>query len=297
MRLGLGTAQFGMDYGVSNTVGKASIQDISGILDLAHESGVSLLDTAPHYGDSEEVLGLFRVSDRFKVVTKVSSMADLSASEKAAHFKDGLTRSLSRLGVDSVYAVLMHDSRDLLGPCGGEIAAEARECQDAGMIGGFGVSVYDPEEAEKVLDRFPVDIVQLPANVFDQRFVSSGLLSTLRDDGIEVHLRSVFLQGVLLMPPENLPAHLRGLHVALEAFRSACSRIGITPAQGALAHIRKLEGMDCAIVGVTTLEQFASNLRDYEAAGNCNMDFGPFAVHNQELVDPRRWAPRQGADR
>lgn len=296
MRLGLGAAQFGMDYGVSNAAGRTPADEVGRILDLARDRGVTVLDTAEHYGDSEKVLGGRGAGRDFNIVTKVSSMRSMSPGEKAGRFTESFEGSLGRLRTDFVYGLLLHDSGDLLGPGGEGVYERASRLKAGGRLGKFGVSVYGPDEIKEVLEKYDIDLVQAPANVFDRRLEKSGILRRLKQSGVETHVRSVFLQGLLLMRPGELGGPLIGLAPALSAFRAACEMAGVSPALGAFAYVRRLDGVDRVIVGVNNREQLEANLRDFDAAGGLDMDFSRLDVARKELIDPRTWAA-QGAIR
>jgi aryl-alcohol dehydrogenase-like predicted oxidoreductase len=212
-RLALGTAQFGLAYGITNREGKLSPDEVTAVLSSARDAGVTTVDTAVAYGDAEEQLGKHDLSV-FSVVTKLppydgttpaSSWVDL-------HLRD----SRARLGVAPA-ALLLHRSSDLLGRNGREIAEALHRAQADGLTGGIGVSVYAPSDLDAVAGRLRWTDVQLPYNVCDRRMAQSGWLTRLANAGVRIHARSVFLQGLLLQPSEELP-------LAFSAWRPLWSR-------------------------------------------------------------------------
>jgi aryl-alcohol dehydrogenase-like predicted oxidoreductase len=271
MELGLGTVQFGARYGVAHAGPRARPAEVRAILERAVQRGVRVLDTAPAYGDAEALLGSFgRLVERFDVVTKTGG---------------DLRRSLRALGLTRVWALLEHDPARLVGP-GAEAAFDAlRAERDAGRAQAIGVSVYGREQLERILERFPLDVVQLPLSAVDQRMLP--VLADLRGAGIEVHARSVLLQGALLAEPERL-AHLPATRDAVRAFQARARRAGLTPLQAALGFARALPELDVVLVGAQSLAQ----LDELLAASDARVERGWFAscaCDDPRAVDPSRW--------
>lgn len=291
MRLGLGTVQFGLDYGVSNRGGQTPEQEAERILEAARRAGVDVLDTAPGYGASESVLGrLLRPGDRFRVVTKVPRLAEgAAAPARAEALRAGLRASLERLGLERVHGLLFHHAGDLLGPGGDAVYRAAADLAAEGLAEKVGVSVYAPEEALDAVRRFGVGLVQAPLNALDRRMVDSGALEACARAGVEVHARSVFLQGLLLMDDADLDRWFEPARPALAAFRRAADAAGMTRAEAAMACVKGLEAVHCIIVGVNTAGQFAENLRAYAAARPGDLDCASLALDRVDMVDPSRW--------
>ena len=206
-RLCLGTAQFGQHYGIANQSGKVSKEEASRILSLAQERGVDSIDTAMDYGDSEHVLGQVGVS-RFNVVTKLPALPD-DVADVQAWVNAMVGASLNRLGAPFLYGLLLHRPGQLSGKQGAALSIALQNVKATGLVRKIGVSIYDPEELESILDALPVDLIQAPFNLIDRRLHTSGWLDRLHDKGVEIHVRSVFLQGLLLMPPTAVPGKFR----------------------------------------------------------------------------------------
>ncbi len=234
-RLILGTVQFGLPYGVSHRGGAVARDEVERILTAAHSAGVRTLDTAAAYGESERVIGSVAAALPFEIVTKT---LPLGASEPdpddLAAIDSAFRASLDKLGRQRVAALLVHDVRNLDGQGGAALWAQLERYRRDGLAGKIGVSVYDAAEAEALAARFPIEIVQLPLNVFDQRSTLSGVLERLAAGGIIVHARSPLLQGLLLMLPDELPPALQHARPAVEFWRSACAAAGVTPLAAAL---------------------------------------------------------------
>lgn len=206
-KLSLGTVQFGMAYGVANEQGQVSPPEVGEILRLAWESGIHGLDTAIAYGDSEAVLGGIGASG-WDVVTKLSAVPD-TVADVYAWAREQIAGSLERLRLEKVDALLLHRPDQLLGARGSELLAALHRLKDEGFTTKIGVSVYSPRELEPLLEMATFDVVQAPCNILDRRLVEGGWAQRLRDMGVELHARSVFLQGLLLMSEEQRPPKFR----------------------------------------------------------------------------------------
>lgn len=288
-RLGLGTVQFGLDYGVSNVRGRPSEDEVRGILAAALGGGMDVIDTAAAYGDSEAVLGrCLSGNARFRVITKTRPLRECTDGRAAAWIREGFSRSLQRLRQDSVEGFLVHHAGDLLGPSGDEIYAELVKLKKDGCIRRIGLSAYTGAEVDAALKRYDIDLIQIPINVLDQRLVLGGQLQRLRERGVEIHVRSVFLQGLLLMPLTVLPANFSPIRPLLQAWHDVLTEMGMTPVQGAFAYIQSLD-IDVVIIGIENAQQLRANQQDFSRARDRQMDFGPFALNDEAFLNPSRW--------
>lgn len=289
MELGLGTVQFGMDYGVANKSGRTPEDEVRRILTLAKDSRVRILDTAAAYGDSEVVLGrCLPQRTSFRVVTKTMPLHEARGTADALHLvRDGFARSLDQLGLPSVYGLLAHHADDLLGPRGDILWAELDNFRRQRLTTKIGLSVYTGAQVDAVLERFDIDLIQIPVNILDQRLISGGQLARLASKNVEVHVRSIFLQGLLLMEPDSTPAYFAPVKSILVALRRFLAKRGLTPAQGALAFARSLPA-DVILLGVNNMAQLAQNVADFAAALQV-LDFSAFAVADEKIVNPALW--------
>jgi aryl-alcohol dehydrogenase-like predicted oxidoreductase len=281
-----------MDYGISNPSGRTPPDEVDSILTTAQARGISLLDTAPAYGESERVLGGYPLRERgFKVVTKTREFdPGAQGTALARQLSAGLERSLSLLGLTRCYGLMFHHAADLAGERGKILMAEARSAQDRGLAEKIGVSVYTAGEIDAVMAAHRPDLVQLPLNVFDQRLIRSGHLKALKASGVEVHIRSVFLQGLLLMEPGALPSAMAHARPPLESFQSLASSLSLTPLQAALGFVLGLAEADIVLCGVNDSAQ----LLDICA---CALPleahrFGAMAQEDESLLNPSGWGKR-----
>ncbi len=283
MRLALGTAQFGSAYGTFNTHGQLSEQEAAACLDLAEAAGVDTLDTARAYG-SEDVLGRLGAAARFRIVTKVGKLGETPASD----VRRGVEASLTALRAEHVHGVLMHDAGDLAGDRGPAVWQELERLVREGLVGKVGVSVYTPEEAAALAARFPIGILQAPFSVFDQRMHASGAFRRLAAQKVEIHVRSIFLQGFALADPAVLPARLAPYQGLLETYRAIAARHGLTPLELAVATVRDNSAIDRVVVGVNGLAHFKEIL-DAWSRPSVSVNVSECAVEDPLLVNPATW--------
>lgn len=290
MKLGLGTVQFGLDYGVSNPEGRTPEPEVARILRLAADNGIGMLDTAVGYGNSEEVLGrTLPAQHSFAIVTKTPALrVDEGGGEYVERVRESFRKSISRLGQKRLYGILVHRAEDLLSAHGDQLMEALREFKQQGLVEKVGVSVYNAPQIDAILARFPIELVQLPVSVLDQRLIASGHLSKLRRAGIEVHARSVFLQGLLLMSPDALPAYFATIRDHLAGYHAHLESLGLTLLQAALGFVLGLPELDHVILGVNS----AAQLQEILAAQVAQVDaqsMARFALTDPAMLDPSRW--------
>lgn len=286
MKLALGTVQFGMKYGAFNCEGQVSSDEVRAILGLAQRAGIDLLDTAHAYGSSEAVLGEAGAGNNFRLVTKIPP---LNGVDPAAQVEAMFASSLERLQVGKVYGLMLHRAEDLAGAQGAAVWRALERLRDQGLVDRIGFSAYGPEEAMSLLRRFPVELIQVPLNVFDRRHLEAGTLAHCHQRGVEVHVRSVFLQGFALSEPEQLSAYLAQWRDVLAAFRGCAAELGLSPLQAALRFSLDAVGVERVVVGVDRAEQLAQIL---EAAKGDPLPMSAWTgLGSQDLglIEPSRW--------
>ena len=290
MKLGLGTVQFGLDYGISNNSGKTSLLEAESILQSANNFGIDMLDTASLYGDSEAVVGQSMHGQTFQIVTKTPQFKTPQIKkEHAAQLKQAFNNSVNKLQVDNVYGLLIHHADDLINE-GSEYLMEALEqIKASGKAQKIGVSVYSAEQVEKILERYQIDLIQLPLNVFDQRLVASGILKDLKRRGVEIHVRSIFLQGLLLMKLHQLPTRFTPFKAGIESYHRALSDYGLSPLQGSLLYVNSIEEVDYAIVGVTNADELQEIVDSLHKTLQILPDWQKFSCDDERLINPVNW--------
>lgn len=290
MKLGLGTVQFGADYGISNKDGKTPTAEVAAILDAATELGVRIIDTACLYGDSEDVLGRSMPSDsRFDIVTKTPQFAKQSLDEAdAQQVEDTFRSSLLRLNRPSVYGLLIHRADDLFVSGGDLLMDRLLTLKQSGLVSKIGVSVYSAHQIDEVLARFPIDLIQLPINALDQRLLQSGHLQKLKRAGVEIHARSIFLQGLLLMGLQDVPDYFSSVRERLESYHRFIEAQGLTPIQAALGFVANIPEIDQVICGVNNCQQLREICAAVQVKVRCE-DYADFAVMDEAIVNPALW--------
>lgn len=296
-RLGLGTVQFGLDYGVTNAAGKVSLESVRAILSEARHRGVGLLDTAALYGDSENVVGLADPDRSFSIVTKTVKVGDAGdAALAAAMVARRFEQSLRNLDRESVYGLLLHDPADLLGPFGEAVWRELQAIKSRGQARKVGVSIYTGDEIDRILSRFQPDLVQIPINAVDMRLVEGGQLEALRTRGVEVHARSVFLQGLLLQRPQDIPSKFGVLQDTVRDLHAAFEEYGLTPMEGLLAGVLRHSAISRIIVGTTSVAELAEIVTaSNRIAGRAfDIDFARHRIEDPRILNPALWNSIQG---
>jgi aryl-alcohol dehydrogenase-like predicted oxidoreductase len=293
-KLGLGTAQFGLDYGLTSQGVPVGEEDVGRILILAQAAAINLVDTAPAYGSSEVVLGrgLARLNPsealRFRIVTKLPSLRKaVTTVDKLALAQQSLNSSLSRLGCLCIYGLILHDPDDLRGPHSNALVDLLYRWKEEARVQRVGVSVYEAHQIDDALKVCKLDLVQLPISVFDQRILAGGHLVALRREGCEIHARSVILQGLLLMDESELPRQLASATSHLTRYRAALGRVRVSPLAAALGFVRSIPEIDHIVVGVHSSRHLTECLTAIEQP--CPLDFTEFALDDLDIIDPRRW--------
>lgn len=290
MKIGLGTVQFGVDYGVSNPLGQTKGKEVRRILEFAYQQGIRVLDTASAYGESESVIGReCPAPSCFSIVTKLPAFQKDVISEDDVAFAEGiLNQSLEKISQDSVYGLLLHQASDLLKQGGSSLYERLQSFKLSGRVKKIGVSAYDKEILDRVLQRFDIDLIQVPVSVLDQRLLAGEYLASVRNSGIEVHARSAFLQGLLLMDPATVPSSFESVRKHLLGYRSFLDERGLSPLSGSLAFVSGLDEVDAVICGVNNLDQLKEIVASSSACVNPS-DFSHFAIQDEQIINPSKW--------
>jgi aryl-alcohol dehydrogenase-like predicted oxidoreductase len=285
--LGLGTVQWGLSYGVANQSGTVTIETVKEILLKARSVGVKVLDTASHYGDAEMVLGKNSLKE-FNVVTKTLKFEASRITETEANqLKQTFQESLDKLSCKKVYGLLVHHVEDILVPGGSKIISAMKQLKEKEQVEKIGVSVYDSKQLDAVMKNFKPDLIQLPLSVLDQRMLSSGHLEMLNKKGVEIHVRSAFLQGLLVMPLDKIPAYFKPIKPLLVRWHEATKEQGLTSIQAALSFIKSIPYVDKVIIGVDSLEQFNACVEDFSI--EASFDAKGLACNDASFLNPSLW--------
>lgn len=269
-KLALGTAQFGLKYGISARK-KVGSKEVGPILEVAKQFGITMIDTAPSYGEAEAILGNHDLS-AFKVITKT-----LPKQQNTDTVLLAFLASLEKLKLKSVYGLLIHQTSDqnLL-----DQIELLKDLKQRGYTQRIGASVYSPYELRSLLRRFTPDIVSLPLNVFDQRFADDKeLIDLIVKHNIEVHARSVFLQGVVFMDHLNLPSHLEPVK----------DKLAVLTPHMALEFVKQQLFADYCTVGIESLNQFLDLCNLWGNDIPTRIDFSAFKIDDPKIINPSLW--------
>jgi aryl-alcohol dehydrogenase-like predicted oxidoreductase len=284
-RLALGTAQFGQHYGVANTSGSVPPDAVAAILARARDRGIDTLDTAIAYGESEAALGAAGVAS-WRVITKLPA-APAAGTDAVQWVERQVAGSLQRLRRERLDGLLLHRAADLSAPHGETLVRALAALKERDVIAAAGVSIYDPSELDALWPIWRPDIVQAPCNVLDRRLIQSGWLQRLAQAGVRVHLRSLFLQGLLLMPSAQRPAFFGRWRAPLDRWLAWCAERGESPLQAALTFVCALPEVERAVIGVDSVAQLEEILAAQARGGpSPPQDLG---CEDRELLEPSRW--------
>lgn len=299
-RITLGTAQLGLPYGIANQHGLPTQSVAERILCVALQSGITSFDTAAAYGESETRIGDFlaaRSDQGVFLTTKLPALKDNTAKQdKVGNFLwESLHRSLEKLHRQSIELLMVHSFQDF------RSEQEAyrdffRQAKEKRWVQRSGISIYDPFEAEELINlnnTYPTfDAIQLPLNLFDQRFLGEGLLNKLKANDFLIFSRSVFLQGLFFLTPENLPAKVQKAYPVLRQLQQLSEKYGKTVREIATGFVNSFEQIDSILLGVDTPEQLSDNVRDFQQhlPGECISEIRKtFSEIPAEIIDPRKW--------
>lgn len=287
-KLILGTVQFGLDYGINNTKGKPSDAIVKEILDLAYKNGIEYLDTAEVYGDSQKRIGLYHKEslNKFKIITKFSS----SVIKLSDDIKTRVLQNLKILQVDNLYCYMFHSFKDF------DVYFEKYKedlisLKKQKILEKIGVSIYTNEELEKVLKFENIDLIQMPFNLFDNSSLRGDIMIRAKEKGIEIHTRSVFLQGLFFKGKENLKENLVGLKLPLEKIEELSEKNNVSISDLALNYACQNNNIDKVLIGVDNANQLSENMHSVNKLIDKNVftEINNIEIHKKELLNPSNW--------
>ncbi len=291
-RLILGTAQLGMPYGVANKNGQPVPDLAKKIVKIAWEDDIREFDTAQGYGDSENVLGqairAHGLAADIKIVTKLKpglNHLDYDALEQA------VTGSLRILGIPRLHGLMLH-RESFLDQWQHGLGENLQGLVSKGLVEKIGVSVYSPGKALRAMDIEEIDLVQIPSNVFDRRFEEADVFRLAVQRKIQIHVRSVFLQGLALMPASELPPHMTFALPVIQTLAALCREAGVTRQALALGYVRQAYPNTGVLIGVETPGQLEENLAIWHAElpdGMLDQVVRTFSKVDERILNPAWW--------
>jgi aryl-alcohol dehydrogenase-like predicted oxidoreductase len=277
-RLALGTVQFGLDYGISNTSGQVPIEEARKILELAKEHDIDTLDTASGYGNSERVLGEIGIND-FQIVTKTTSL-----QLGIANVLQSFHQSLADLNTANVDGLLIHNIDEIKDKQFDALYEELEKLKQDKIINKIGFSTYTPDQVDFLLDNFDFDLIQVPFNVFDTRLIDGGQLQALKNQNIEVHARSVFLQG-LLLDFKHLGNYFSKWTKEFDSYQETVQDSELSLLEYALNFALNTSELDKVLVGVDN----ANQLLDIVNSSTMSVNLNEFSINDVGLLNPVYW--------
>tara|TARA_B100000674_G_scaffold455641_1_gene429569 strand:+ start:1728 stop:2663 length:936 start_codon:yes stop_codon:yes gene_type:complete len=291
-QLCLGSAQFGLSYGITNNEGQVREEVVCHLLKKAKESGFTWLDTAQAYGNAESVLG--RQLDKnhgYNLISKVAKQAKGNFNKKDAEkWEKGFFDSCKRLRVEKLHSLLLHSPGDLRKPGSEYLKDWLISLRDRGLVERIGISIYSSEDLEGINPDL-TDMVQLPLSLYDQRLLEDQTISRLRSMGIKIHARSVYMQGLLLTQPVRWPSwvsvEVRNHHRALNSLaeEKGCNLIDL-----ALGFIQEQVDVEAVTLGLCTEDELSSQKETWERYSPWEKDeWRHWALQDTSILDPRLW--------
>ena len=288
----LGTAQFGLRYGITNKAGQVSKNEAAELLNEATRSKIKWLDTAQAYGNSETVLGkILDTSHSFKIVSKLAQQPQPHfCEEDSINWEKAFKKSCTRLGVKKLDVLLLHRAGDLMKTGNHHLKNWLSGLRDRGLVERIGVSIYSKDELKGIEERL-LDVVQLPLSVFDQRMLENGTIDRLRDRGTAIHARSIYLQGLLLTPagewPDWVSTKVRAHQKSFEklAQRKKCRLIDL-----ALGFAKEQKDVECIVLGICNMRELQELQKTWLAEPAWQKDeWRHWAIRDSDILDPRNW--------
>lgn len=276
--------QFGLNYGINNQQGQPDADRVSDILNYAYARGIRTLDSADAYGKAPEIIGNYHVgrSEKFDIITKFKAGKNFVA-------RAWLSQQLEKFAVKKLYACMFHDFQDY--QTNGHVVSEFNGLIEEGLIKKIGVSVYTNQQLAAAIDDPRVSLIQLPYNLLDNNFQRGPLLAKAKNVGKEIHVRSVFLQGLFFMDFEKMPEKLAPLKVELEKLRQLAAQFEVPLESMALNYATASKNIDRVLVGVDSLEQLKNNLRNLHQVlpPELSAAINTIEVKQAELLFPTNW--------
>lgn len=279
-KLSLGTVQFGLDYGVTNQSGQVGIDEVRDILGFAKQNNIKTLDTAPLYGNSEKVLGEIGVDD-YQIITKTTLLKD-DVNEVVNNFY----KSLESLNRTQVEGLLIHNINDIENKRFDALFEKLNILKESKLVKKIGFSTYTPEQVDFLLANFDFDLIQVPFNVFDTRLVNNGQLQALKDKSIEIHVRSVFLQG-LLLDFDSLGDYFSSWENKFDDYQKMVQDSGFSLIEYALNFVLNVEEVDKILVGVNNNKQLIEIVKASQK--KVDNPLLPFSINDINLLNPSLW--------
>ena len=286
MKIVIGTANFNQNYGLINSKIK-NFHEANRILNYCRKKNIKYLDTAFSYNLSKKFINSLNFND-LNIITKIK----LPKKNKKKFIEDlekKLMRELKFYKADKFYALLLHNSKDLKSKYGNELLKKIIHLKKIGLVNKLGVSIYDTNELNLIFRKFTPNIIQLPINIIDRRFLEKKIILKLRKMKIQIQARSIFLQGILTKNPETLKSLKKNkrLYEIISSLCNWCIKKNLNLKEACLLFVKEQKSINFLTIGVESLEELKQNLSSLSK--NKNFDLSRFASENKKIIDPRKW--------
>lgn len=287
-KLVLGTVQLGLNYGINNSYGKPTLEDSFSILETAFDNGLRILDTAESYGNSQEVIGEFHKkypTKKFKVITKIAA----NHSVTKLSFIDNIKKNCEILGVEKLHGFMFHNYSSFIQ--NKEFYEELLKAKELGLIQNAGISLYTNAEIENVVTNFSdFDFIQIPFNLFDNESKRKEAIEKARAKHIDIHTRSVFLQGLFFKSTADLSQKMIPLKPYLEELTLLKTEFKLTTEELALHYVLQKKYIDHVLIGVENVDQLKSNLKTCSKKKEIpHSVLNKINIFEKDLLNPSNW--------
>lgn len=290
--LSIGTAQFGLDYGVTNKEGQISEKEAGKILAMAADAGIQWIDTAQSYGNAEQILGRqLPVENSFKLVNKLQAQEDPCFTQEDTYkWEKRFQVSCYQLKTTHIDTFMLHSSRDLKKEGSEHLEDWLLSLKDRGLVRRLGISLYDSAELVD-LNTQMLDVVQIPISLFDQRPIKNGTIGILRDMGVAIQARSLYLQGLLAVSPGNLPKWTtREFQVHHRALFDTALQKKCTLVELALGFAKSQVDIEAIVVGICNMRQLEELIAAWKDESPWeDGEWQQWGWDDENILDPRKW--------
>jgi len=294
-KLSLGTAQFGSNYGISNQYGRPKEIEAYEILKIAHDIGIKYIDTAPAYGESEQIIGRFMgeiVKNYFSIFTKLSKFEhETIRKNDIINIKKSFYSSLENLNAQSIHGVLIHDASVLKSRGIENLINFLTDLKHQKLIQSIGISIYDMDEIPIILNTMPCNVIQMPFNILDQRPIQGGIFSKLHSLDIKIQVRSIFLQGLLLMPLDKIPIAFLEIIPTLKKIHEIADHFQCSLLECALHFVANFSEVHTILIGVNKPHELYELYEACQKRMNHDLlkALKEMSVDDIKMIDPRQW--------
>ncbi len=287
-KLSLGTVQFGLNYGIANTQGQPSQEEVDNIIQYVYDNNINCFDTAQAYGNSEEVLGK-AINDKKDIFVISKLKSELFKND----LLENINKSLINLKIDSLYGLLLHDS-ELLYSWKDEYRVLVDRLIEENKIKYFGVSIYTNEDFELAIENPSIKFIQIPFNIFDQRAISEEWLKKAKENNKLIFIRSVFLQGLLLMDINKVPENLEIAKKYLHIFESYCEKMKVSKNELALSFVNSVAKESLILFGCDNINQAHENIVSFNNLKELDKNImeniiNDFKDMDDKIYNPTKW--------